>query len=114
MIDDEEYLVKLWKRIIMKRGHRVTACTEGLHALEEFRAGPDSFDMVITDQSKPDITGYQLSEEILKIRGDMKIIICSGYFGEKGGENQPGGRICEILMKPFDISTLIDVIERNL
>lgn len=114
LIDDEDYLVKLWKRIIEKRGYRVTTCTGGLLALEKFNANPDSFDIIITDHSMPDITGRELSEEILKIRSDMKIIICSGYLGEVSKWNELDRKICEFITKPFDINTLINAIERNL
>jgi DNA-binding NtrC family response regulator len=114
LVDDEEFLVKLWKHVMEKRGYRVTSYTEGLLALDEFKSDPFSFDILITDQSMPEITGCELAAEILKIRSDMKIIICSGYLGEMDKENALSKRICEFLIKPFHINTLIETIERNL
>jgi DNA-binding NtrC family response regulator len=112
LIDDEEYLVKLWKRVMERQGYRVTGFIRGLQALEEFKAKPDYYDIVVTDHSMPEITGYQLIEEILKIRNDMKIILCSGYLGEI--EITVKKLDIDILLKPFDSITLLKTIKRNL
>jgi len=114
LVDDEEYLVKLWKRVIESKGYRVTSYTSGLQALEEFRDNSDSFDIVITDQSMPDITGLELAEQIFNIRSDTKIIICSGYFGNIDLNSASSKRIKEILLKPFDSNSLISAIEKVL
>lgn len=114
LIDDEEFLVRLWKNVLEKRGYKVTCHTDGLAALEEFRARPDGFDLVITDQSMPGINGNMLASEIRNIRNDMRIIICSGYLGEMAMDGDNNSGVSEILIKPFDISTLIEAIERNL
>lgn len=113
LIDDEEFLVRLWKNVMEKRGYKVTCHTNGLVALEEFRARPDGFDLVVTDQSMPGINGSRLASEIHKIRNDIRIIICSGYLGEMAMDGDKDSEVSEILIKPFDISTLIEAIERN-
>lgn len=112
LVDDEEYLLRLWKKVIERSGYRVTSYINGLLALEEFRAKPFSFDIVITDQVMPEITGCKLAEEISKIRSDIKIIMCSGYLGEMDLDNTL--KISEYLMKPFEINALIEAIERNI
>lgn len=114
LVDDEDFLVRLWKHVMEKRGYKVTSYTDGLLALEDFKAKPYSFDIVITDQSMPEITGCELAAEILKIRNDIKIIICSGYLGEIVKENAFNKKISEFLIKPFDINMLIEAIERNI
>lgn len=111
-VDDQEFLAKLWKQVIERWGFRVTSFTKGLLALEEFRANPEYYDIVITDQSMPEITGFELAEEMLKIRSDIKIIICSGYFGDIN--NETNIKVNEVLLKPFDSNTLLEAINRNL
>lgn len=114
LIDDEEFLVRLWRYVIEKYGYKVTSFTEGLLALEEFRANSDSYDIVITDQAMPGITGCELIDEMLKIRGDIKIILCSGYLGETEIDNAVYKKISKFLMKPFNIYELIEAIEVNI
>ena len=82
--------------------------------MEDFRNRPGSFDIVITDQSMPVITGSQLAAELYKIRKEVKIIICTGYIKEIEPENPRNNEVCEFLLKPFDINALIEAVERNL
>lgn len=113
LIDDEDFLVKLWKNVLEKHGYKVTGYTKAKLALEDFRNNPNGFDIVVTDQSMPDITGKELATELLKIRSDTKIIICTGYLENGDALYGFGSGICEFLLKPFDNNTLIKAIERN-
>ncbi len=78
-VDDEDYIVKLGSQILERLGYAVTTRTSSLEALELFRAKPDAFDLVITDMSMPNMTGDQLSSELLKMRPHIPIILCTGY-----------------------------------
>jgi len=113
-IDNEEFLVKLWKRILERHGYKVTIHTDGNLALKDFKESPDSFDLIVTDQSMPSITGCKLAEELFKIRSDIKVIVCSGYLEDGSIEKELLTNIKEFLIKPFDNKTLINAIERNL
>ena len=114
LVDDEEFLVKLWKRILEKHGYRVTSYIEGMLALEDFKSRPESFDLVVTDQSMPVMTGSELVAELFKIRRDIKIIVCTGYWEAVEKEKALNRGICEFLTKPFDNDTLLKAVERNL
>ena len=57
----------------------ITARTSSVEALELFRAGPDDFDQVITDMTMPKLTGDRLAVELMKIRPDIPVILCTGY-----------------------------------
>ena len=114
LVDDEDFLVKLWNNILKKHGYKVTGYTDAKLALEDFKNNPYSFDIIVTDQSMPGINGEDLAIEILKIRKDIKIIICTGYLEDMNGANILGSEICEFLIKPFDNNTLIQAIERNI
>lgn len=114
LVDDEDFLVKLWTNLLQKRGYKVTGYTDGKLALEKFKLNPESFDLVITDQSMPNMTGSELVVQLFKIRSDIKIIVCTGYLEQLNVENVMADGICEFLVKPFDNSTLMKAIKRNL
>ncbi|MBI9074566.1 MAG: response regulator [Desulfatibacillum sp.] len=78
-VDDEEMLVKFGERMLSVLGYKVFACTDPLEALERFKENPMAFDLVITDMTMPGLTGDKLAAEMLTIRPDLPIILCTGY-----------------------------------
>ena len=100
-IDDEESIVKMVKRILERLGYQVETKTNPAEALELFRSGPDRFDLVITDMTMPKIAGEKLVKEILNIRANMPIILCTGYH-EKISEEKAGELgVKALVLKPF-------------
>ena len=112
LIDDEEFLVKLWKNVLKKHSYIVTGYSNGISALNDFNANPYSFDIVITDNSMPFVTGKELAQLMVKMRNDIKIILCTGYSEDIDKENAIGMGICEFLIKPFDNATLLRTVEK--
>jgi signal transduction histidine kinase/ActR/RegA family two-component response regulator len=78
-VDDEPDLVGLAKSVLGRLGYVVEGATSGEAALSKFRASPDEWDLVITDQAMPRLSGEALAREILAIRSNVPIILCSGY-----------------------------------
>ena len=78
-IDDEEILTSLNKIMLKKLGYNVTASCDSREALEIYRNYPEQFDLVITDQTMPGMTGAELAAQMLQIRPDLPIILCTGY-----------------------------------
>lgn len=78
-IDDEESLVELWKRVLEGLGYHVTAYQSSLDALSAFEKSPTDYDIVITDQNMPGMTGFDLSRRMLEVRPNLPIILCTGY-----------------------------------
>jgi PAS domain S-box-containing protein len=78
-VDDELTLAKMGSKILTRLGYAVTTRTSSIEALELFRAKPGAFDLVITDMTMPNLTGDKLAVELMKIRGDIPIILCTGY-----------------------------------
>jgi PAS domain S-box-containing protein len=113
-VDDEEDLVEVWPRMLQQLGYDVLAKTSGVEALEVFRAQPGEFDLVMTDFTMPEMTGEQLAREILTIRADMPIVLCTG-FSEKINEAKAKELgITEFVPKPLDLRTLAGVVQRAL
>lgn len=77
-VDDEKDLVGLAKKMLERLGYTVDGVTSSTDALERFKAAPDRWDLVITDQNMPRLSGEALAQEILAIRGNVPIILCTG------------------------------------
>ena len=78
-IDDEVAIVRLGKQMLASYGYVVTVSTDSLKALDVFREDPNLFDLVITDLVMPGMSGNQLVAELVKIRPDIPVIVCSGH-----------------------------------
>ncbi len=78
-VDDEEALAQLGHLLLTGLGYDVVTCTSSVEALEAFRAQPDRFDLVITDQTMPDMTGDVLVCALRQMRPDLPIIVCTGF-----------------------------------
>jgi len=78
-IDDEAALATTGKRMLEALGYDVVTRTSSVEALELFKSQPDGFDMVITDMTMPTMTGDKLAREMMSIRSDLPIILCTGF-----------------------------------
>lgn len=101
IVDDEEMLVDLLQSILETLGYKVTARTSSFECLEAFRNNPESFDVVITDQTMPNITGVDLAKEMMKIRPDVPIIICTGFSEQINSNKAKYMGIKAFVMKPI-------------
>ena len=111
-VDDEAALAQLGKEILTRQGYAVTALTDSREALKIFRDQPDQFDLVITDQTMPGLTGYDLAREILAIRPDIPIILCTGYSSTISKEKALSQGIREFVMKPLTSQNLVQTIRQ--
>ena len=113
-VDDEEWLVEMWQEILESMGFEVVSHTVSQEALEAFRVQPEKYDLVITDQTMPHMAGFELAKEMLKIRADLPIILCTGYSEVVTPEKAKEAGIREYVMKPLSISELTGAIRRAL
>jgi len=111
-VDDEDSIVKTTEKILQREGYIVTGVLGGRNALEIFKSNIDSFDIVITDQSMPDMTGSELMESIRAITADIPIILCSGNSHEIHEEKLRLLNITEFLLKPVSKNQYIKAIEK--
>lgn len=111
-VDDEATLTNLAKRLLGSLGYRVTTYTDPLEALENFRGHPKAYDLVITDMTMPSMTGDILARELMAIRPDVPVMICTG-FSERMNENQlKSTGVRALLQKPFERKDLAEQIRR--
>jgi PAS domain S-box-containing protein len=78
-IDDEIQITKMWDQLLERLGYVVTTRNSSLEALGLFRSNAGDFDLVITDMTMPNMTGDELAIELMKIRPDIPVILCTGY-----------------------------------
>ena len=114
LIDDEESLVEIGAEILGLLGYRVTAKTNSLEAFEAFKTNPDNFDLVITDQTMPNMSGTELAVELLKIRSDISIVLCTGYSSKISDDMIKEIGIADYFMKPFDTEQLALIVRKTL
>ncbi|MDA3834210.1 MAG: response regulator [Spirochaetales bacterium] len=114
IVDDEEPIVTMFKRLLSRRGYQTTAITSSTEALELFRAHPDGFDLVLTDQTMPLLTGEQLTKELLKLRPELPIIICSGNSEKMSRKKALSIGIKVYMTKPVDARELALTIRQVL
>ncbi len=100
-VDDEKTLLGLGKRMLESLGYTVTAQNSSLEAFETFQQSPDTFDMVITDQTMPHMTGYNLAKRILEIKPDAHTILCTGYSDSVTPEKVEAAGIKALIYKPI-------------
>ncbi len=110
LVDDEEVIVSLETQMLERLGYIVTPHSNSLDALEDFKISPESFDLVITDMSMPNMTGAQFAKKIISIRPDVPVIICSGYSEAINHEKADEMGISGFLMKPIIISEMAKTV----
>ena len=116
-VDDEEDILAVSERILGRAGYRVTAKTSSLEALETFSRNPEEFDLVITDQSMPDMSGLELATRINQIRPSIPILLYTGYTSDVNKSNMADFGIHKVLIKPLRMNILgaavREVIDQN-
>jgi len=101
LVDDEEAILVMETRMLERLGYKVTSCVSSIEALEVFCNSPDKFDLVITDMTMPNMSGDKLSSELLKIRPDMPILLCTGFSDNMSVEQATSLGIKSFLLKPI-------------
>ncbi len=114
IVDDERPLVELAEEITARLGYEPVGFGSSTSALDAFRAAPDRFDAVLTDEAMPDLTGIELARELRRLRPRIPVILMTGYSGAKlmGLAAEIG--VNEVLRKPLRRHELADSLARAL
>ncbi len=114
LVDDEDAIVEMGTSVLKRLGYEVRATQDSLEALEIFRRDPSAFDLVITDQTMPRMTGTELTQELAALRSDIPVILCTGYSEIVDRDAAKDLGIREILAKPVSRNELTECIRRVL
>ena len=113
-VDDEPPIAKMGSQILERLGYQVTVRTSSIEALELFHAKPDDFDLVISDVTMPNMTGDKLAVELMKIRPDIPVILCTGYSKKISDESVAHIGIKAFAHKPMVRSELAKTVRNVL
>ena len=113
-VDDEEPIMDLGKRMLGHLGYDVVALTSSMEALAVFREKPNQFDLVITDQTMPGLTGEMLTKEVMRIRPDTPVILCTGFSEHIAEEQARAIGIKAFLMKPLLLKDIAQTVRQVL
>ena len=100
-VDDDLPLVSIGKDILESLGYQVESRTSSIEALELFKAMPEKFDLVITDMTMPNLRGDQLAKQLMEVRPDIPVILCTGFSPEINEEKSQSIGIRAFVFKPL-------------
>ncbi len=113
-VDDEKDLAEMGRNLLVLLGYDVVGCSDSLEALNIFKKDPGSFDLVITDQTMPMMSGVELAREIMKIRPQIPVFLCTGYSSFVSQQDAKQLGIREFFLKPISAEELSQAIHRHL
>ncbi len=113
-VDDEEALTRGTETLLTRLGYDVVAHTNPLDALAAFKADPHRFDVVITDQMMPEMTGSELVHHLRRMRADIRIVLCTGFSHMMNAERAEALGIDAFCQKPLSSQQLSETIKRIL
>ena len=113
-VDDEAFQADIAKQMLSRLGYRLTTRTSSVEALELFLHSPEKFDLVITDMTMPQMPGDVLARELISIRPDIPIIVCTGYSDRIDSNIAKEIGIRELVMKPVVMKDIAKCIRRVL
>ena len=114
VVDDEPAIARMIRRALARMGYDVVETTKSPEALAAFRSHPDLFDLVLTDQTMPHLTGVDLIAKIREVRPDIPVILMTGYSETVGPERAAELGVGGFLMKPVTSGELGEAIARVL
>jgi signal transduction histidine kinase/ActR/RegA family two-component response regulator len=113
-VDDEPDLTHIGRQYLERLGYRCDTMSSAAAALSAFRSEPDRWSLVITDQMMPGMTGEKMACEMLAIRPDLPIIVCTGFGDTITAESAKASGIRDFVMKPVSGRELAEVVSRLL
>ncbi len=111
-LDDDESLMFLVKRLLERRGYRVSGYINQSDALAAVRADPAAFDLVLTDYNMPGMSGLDVAREVRSIRVDLPVAIASGFIDETLRAEAVGAGARELIFKADAVEEFCAVVQR--
>lgn len=112
-VDDDESIVFLMKRLLERKGFRVSGFTSQEDALAAVRAAPGQFSLAVTDYNMPGMSGLEVARALRQIRADLPIVMVSGYITDEMRAQAPAAGVCELVFKPGTVGALCDAVEHQ-
>ena len=110
-VDDEEMLARWGEQLLTHLGYAVVSKTNPHEAVDLFRRQVDQFDLVVTDQTMPTMSGEAFARAILEIHKDIPIILCTGFSHNMTAEKAAQLGLSAFLMKPVNAAALAHTVK---
>jgi CheY-like chemotaxis protein len=112
LVDDDEKIVEMMRRMLTRAGYEVIAYKDGKSALAAMTEAPERFQCLVTDMTMPEMTGIELADRVLAICPDIPVILCTGYSEIIDRDQAISLGIREFLIKPIERQVLISTLEK--
>ena len=114
LVDDDDALLQSIRTGLERLGYDVTAMADGAAALDVFHSAPEDWDLVVADQVMPGLSGVDLAKQILNIRPDVPVVLCTGLIDSATRTSAEAAGVREFHVKPVLSSELADCARRIL
>ena len=114
MVDDEESVANFVGDLLGGYGYAVTVMSSSQGAMERFKQNPAAFDLVVTDQTMPGLTGVEMAQAMLAVRPELPIVLCTGHSDRVDAEYALALGIRAYLTKPFTMAALLRKLDEVL
>jgi PAS domain S-box-containing protein len=114
VVDDEHAMSSMLTEMLVMYGAQVESYNLPLQALAAFERNPRSYDLLITDEAMPELSGFDLSKRILKLHPAQVILLCTGYSAQVTDESARKAGITGFMHKPLDIAILLEWIRKHM
>lgn len=113
LVEDNKELGSLIKEHLERHGNQIDHQIDGFSALEQYQADANNYDLIVTDQAIPSLSGHQLAQEIFKLNPHIPIVLMTGYSEAISETEAKSLGIKEFILKPFSLSELDSILARS-
>lgn len=110
VVDDDELVSEYLCALLEAESYDVTVLNEPAAALKYFKQHPDDFDLIVTDQIMPGLTGVEIAQSILAVRPDLPILLITGYSEKISAENAQSFGLSGFFPKPINENLFLDKV----
>lgn len=114
IVDDEPALVELAEEMLADLGYDPHGTVSSAHALQALRDDPSRFDLVLTDEVMPELSGIELARKVRELRPDLPVVLASGYGGEQFEARAAEAGVRMVLTKPLTRRAVAEALQRAL
>lgn len=111
-LDDDDTLVFLVRRLLERRGYKVTGFTDQQQAIDAVRAAPESFHLLMTDYNMPGMSGVEVARQVLAIRPDLPVAVASGYISDELQAEAQAAGVTEVVFKTDAVEAFCEIVAR--
>lgn len=110
VVDDDELVSEYIGALLEAESYDVMVVNEPAAALEYFKSHPDDFDLIVTDQIMPGLTGVEIAQSMLELRPDLPILLITGYSEKISADNAGSFGLSGFFPKPINENLFLDKV----